>query len=445
MLQEGAALQLDDRGATPPDNHRRGAEREVLFSPKRIDWYRKGSSLLLETLDQIDKSTLQKLCDDGCPESQTLDFKRDLPGRSGNPDKEKHELLKDVCAFANTDGGDLVYGVAERDGAAEVPVPITGELADAAKRRISQILDAGVEPRIHGVRLHHIDVDDGYVLVIRVPASFDGPHCVRTNSNRRFVMRNGTTTTDMSFDQLRVSFGRTASLADQARRFIEARIELIIRRKTCAPLVAGPGLILHLVPVSGVAGRQTVDLRTLHSKSFTDFIGDDWGSGARTFNFDGLLVNPSGQQTEGFEAYNHIFRTGAIEGGRSGGVMRPMPGGGEKAIVWSSTMSKFFRDWVSKFVASVSKWGFLGPAVLGVAVLDVKGYELAIGDTFNPFRRAAVDRSHLVLPNVWIDDVNAVNVDAVVGPQMDILWQAFGAARCIDFDEQSGVYRPSQS
>lgn len=71
--------------------------------------------MLLEDIAQVNAQYLQQLCDDKCPESETLDFKRDLPG---NSDKDKHELLKDICALANAGGGDLVYCVDEIDGVA---------------------------------------------------------------------------------------------------------------------------------------------------------------------------------------------------------------------------------------------------------------------------------------------------------------------------------------
>ena len=44
-------------------------------------------------------------------ESRYLDYKERLPGDS---DEDKRELLADVTAFANTAGGDLLYGVRER-------------------------------------------------------------------------------------------------------------------------------------------------------------------------------------------------------------------------------------------------------------------------------------------------------------------------------------------
>ncbi len=395
--------------------------------------------MLLETLDRVSADLLRKLCDDRCPESDTLDFKRELPG---GLDKDKHELLKDVCSLANTDGGDLVYGVEEKAGAASALVPLTGESADAARRRISQILDAGLEPRVQGLRLHHVEVTGGYVLILRVPASFDGPHCVRTNNNRRFVMRNGTSATDLTFDQLRAAFDRTATLAERARRFIARRLQLVIDHKTPKPLLVGPLWVVHLVPVAGLAGRQTVDLNALYSKDFTQFLGDDWGGGSRTFNLDGLVVHP-GRQDDGYYAYNHIFRIGAMEGVSLGGVKRQMqPGGAERSIVWSLDMTKFFRSSILNFMQSAKHWGFAGPAVLSIAVLHVEGYELGIGDVFRRFSQAVSDRPHLVLPEVWIENLETADVDEAVRPLMDMLWQAFGVQRCLDFDATTGAYSP---
>ncbi len=396
--------------------------------------------MLLETLDQVTTDFLRKLCDDRCPESDTLEFKRIIPG---GLDKDKHELLKDVCALANSDGGDLVYGIEESAGAAAALAPLVGESADAAKRRLSQVLDAGLEPRVQGLRFHQIEMDSGYVLILRVPASYDGPHCVRNNNNRRFVMRNGTSTTDMTFDQLRAAFDRTATLAERARRFIADRLQLIMDRRTPKPLAPGPLWVVHFAPIAGLAGRRTADLKMIYTNEFTTFLGNDWGGGSRTFNLDGLVVHPGGLQEDGYNAYNHIFRTGAMEGLSIGGAKRQVsPGGPERSFVWSLEMSQFFHSSVVLFLEAAKRWGYAGPAVLSFAVLHVEGYELAVGDSFWRMSRTFSDRPHLILPEAWIENIESADIDAIVRPLMDMLWQAFGMERCLDFDATTGIYKP---
>lgn len=395
--------------------------------------------MLLQPLETIDEGFLKKLCDDGYAESQTLEFKRDLPGST---DKDKHEICKDVSALANADGGDIVYGVNENGGVADCIAPIITDVPDAAIRRVSQVLDSGVEPRIQGLKIRHIDVVGGIAIVIRVPSSFDGPHCIRTNSNRRFVIRNGAGVVDMSFDQIRNAFDRTATLAEQARRFIAARRQLIADGNTPVPLMSGAQLALHLVPIAGQAGRKVVDLREVHSRTFTDFLGEDWGGGSRTFNLDGLVIHPGGVDPEGCYGYVHIFRNGAIEGVELGGALREVTPGVSKSIVWSLQMSKFFYSSMKTFLLAVRGWGYSGPALLSVSILNAKGYELGIDDAYFRFRRATADRENLVPSEVWIEDLETVDLDSTIRPLLDTLWQAFGVERCADFDEKTGQFSP---
>lgn len=399
--------------------------------------------MLLEDVAELNAQYLQRLCGDGCPESQTLDFKRELPG---NSDKEKHEFLKDVCSLANADGGDLVYGIQELDGVAESLVPVTSEAADVVKRRLTQVLDAGLEPRVSGIAFHHIEAGDGYALLVRVPASYDGPHCVRSNTNRRFVMRNGTGTTDMTYEQIRSAFDRTATLAERARRFIAARLDLVAQRGTPTPMMPGPVLALHLVPLAGVGERRSVDLREIYAQSFTGFADPDWGGASRHFNFDGLAIHPGRTAGGTYYTYAHVFRTGAIEAVRLGGTTRPLEEGGpERSIVWSLDMSKFFHSSATNCVTAAKRWGYGGPALLGVAILNVQGFELGIGGSSYPFSGVTADRPHLVPPEAWIDNLATVSVDDALRALLDVLWQAFGRERCPDFDVRTGAYSPRSS
>ena len=44
------------------------------------------------------------------------------------------------------------------------------------------------------------------------------------------------------------------------------------------------------------------------------------------------------------------------------------------------------------------------------------------------------DRPDVVLPDVWIEQVETLSVDKIVRPAMDVMWQAFGLERCEVFD-----------
>ncbi|BBB68540.1 hypothetical protein UNDYM_4287 [Undibacterium sp. YM2] len=396
--------------------------------------------MLPQLTSMIDMALLQSLCSDKCPESQTLEFKRCLRSTS---EKDKQELAKDVTALANTEGGDIIYGIVEVNGVAGSLEHINAESnpPDSVVRRFIQTLEALVEPRIPGLKLHPIEVEGGYILLLRVPASFDGPHSIRINQARRFVMRNGTATIDMSYEQVRSAFDRTATLAKSAHDFIAGRLNLISEGRSAAKLLDGPLFVTHLVPISGLAGRKSVDLQEIYHNSFLNFVSADWGQSSRTFNFDGLLVHQPPNESGQHYIYNHIFRNGSMEGARLGGATRNY-NGEQRALVWSVDMSNFFYNSFRTFLASAKNWGFSGPAVLSVAILNVKGYELGIGNNFLPFNPAIADRPHLITPEVWIADIASDDLDNLIRPVLDMLWQAFNFERCLDFDPASGAFRP---
>jgi hypothetical protein len=398
--------------------------------------------VLLANLEQIDEAALQQLCTDKCPESGSLDFKREPPG---NSDKEKNELLKDVCALANADGGDLVYGIAEADGAAGSIVPITGESADAAKRRIAQVLDAGLDPRVHGIKAHHVDVTGGYVLIIRVPGSYDGPHSLRVNGNlRRFVMRNGTSTSDLTFDQIRAAFDRSSTLAERAQAFIKRRLDGLVQNEGSKPLKSGPRAVVHLVPIAGLAGRHSLNLRTLTPLQMGRFMGGDWGISSSGFNLDGLVFHPGRGADPEFYCYAQLFRTAAFEAATLAGGEVPTAPGKSAQVVWATDLVKFFRQNVDSYLTSAAEWSLSGPVVASFSLLHVDGYSLGTDQFYRTSVLPKADRKHLVLPNAWIEDIAVAALDDVLRPQMDVMWQAFGMERCHEFDAKTGEYQPAR-
>src|SRR5438309_10088622 len=101
--------------------------------------------MILKPLDQISEDDINALVTNGVPEAITLEYKRDLPGTA---DADKREFLADVSAFANTQGGDLLYGI---DEAAGIPTTITGIVSpdlDVEVLRLESLLRDGLEPRI---------------------------------------------------------------------------------------------------------------------------------------------------------------------------------------------------------------------------------------------------------------------------------------------------------
>jgi hypothetical protein len=122
------------------------------------------------------KSDLQNLVEEGVEETLTLDYKASpaLTRDGKGPD----ELCKDVSALANSTGGQIIYGI-EEDKQKGKPKRVDDGVADPKITRewIEQILNSRVQPRMTGIRIARIDLQNGqFAYVISVPQSQIGPH-----------------------------------------------------------------------------------------------------------------------------------------------------------------------------------------------------------------------------------------------------------------------------
>jgi len=365
----------------------------------------------------LDEASLSLICEQRWQEGDALDFKLQLPGRE---DKARREFLKDVCAFANAGGGTIIFGVIEEDGAAKCLAPIYTEGADAAILRLGQIIDSGIEPRLQGWRFNAINVQGGYALALRVPASFDGPHRYSVNDASRFVMRSGRHTVDLTYAQLRAAFGTTATLLERAREFRKARLEAIPGIQTPKTMRPGPLTVVHLIPIESMAERRSIDVTPFYY-DHSQLTFSDWGGGSRILNLDGAMAHVSEEQHT--LTYALLFRSGLIEVARYSGMTI-----NDDKTIPSLTIADFMREAVPKMADILIRAGRAGPAIVAFSILRVNGWHMAL-NTQSVARPP--DRPDLVFPEAWIDDIEALpDVDDIVKPILDLLWQAYGHPMC---------------
>ena len=169
----------------------------------------------------LDEAHLARLVADGEAESKTIDFKRDLVGQS---DGDKKEFLYDVSSFANTIGGDLVFGMDERQGVATELVGLDGLNADIEIQRLLQIARDGIRPPIAGLNARAIQLANGRTaLVVRIPRSWNPPHQVTYQKAFRFYARDTNTKYHIEVDELRSAFTGSTAIADRLRSYRTAR------------------------------------------------------------------------------------------------------------------------------------------------------------------------------------------------------------------------------
>jgi Putative DNA-binding domain len=347
------------------------------------------------------------------------------------------EFRKDVCAMANADGGDLVFGISEARGYANAVLAISDTTTDATKRRLQQILESKVEPRIHGIQFHACPIAaGGFVLVLRIPSSYDGPHRFGPVTEHRFPIRNDSLTTDMTYEQLRNAFGRESTLLEKAAQFRARRVARIISGQTPRKLSAGVTMALHIVPMCGLAGRANVDVAGIAANHDVLRL-DPTYSWKRHANLDGVVIYPY-DDPNGVDGYAQIFRDSCFEIVKN--VQYDPQHKDPSPWLVGQWVGDQLRNGLQTYAAAAAAMEINGPIIVSVSLSGTSGTRLTLGSlsaTRNPIFEDRLD-----IPEILIQDISELlDLDKMTKPIMDILYQCYGERRC-NFYDDDGKWSP---
>lgn len=123
------------------------------------------------TLDKINQYIA-----DGIEENIHLDYKG--AGSIAKSAEKKREISKDVSAFANSDGGVIIYGVREFDEPDKNHLPEKIDSIDAnefSKEWLEQVINSTISPTIQNILITPIQVDNkednSVIYVVEIPKS----------------------------------------------------------------------------------------------------------------------------------------------------------------------------------------------------------------------------------------------------------------------------------
>jgi predicted HTH transcriptional regulator len=118
-------------------------------------------------MDSITEDHLESLKLNAVRENRVVEYKVSI----GNSDEEKKDFLAAISSLANTSGGDLLVGIAAKDG---IPVDVRGlsGSVDAEKLRLENLVRDGLQPRLSSLHIRDVRLANGNsVLVLRVRRS----------------------------------------------------------------------------------------------------------------------------------------------------------------------------------------------------------------------------------------------------------------------------------
>lgn len=118
------------------------------------------------------RNEIAELVSNRVPEDIHLDYKSSRAIDQAN----RSEIAKDVSAFANSDGGLIIYGVEEQD---HNPVRIDDGVDHKQFTRewLDQVIQSNITPPLSDVKIAQIALSpDRSVYAVSIPKSFRGPH-----------------------------------------------------------------------------------------------------------------------------------------------------------------------------------------------------------------------------------------------------------------------------
>ena len=381
--------------------------------------------------EEITVADLSALISEARSEDRTIEYKLTLPSSA---DSERiSRLLKPVCSFANTDGGDLVFGVGAHRGAPTALEGVDIDNIDQAKLSFEHIIQSGIEPQIRGIHIRDIKLDNGkFVVVVRVPKSWIAPH--RVKGNARFYARNSAGTYELDMPQIRQSFMLSDTLARRIDEFRVSRIASIVGDGAPVKLRDGLRVVLHLIPISAFATRQQVPIQDFPDL-YLQLLPVSGGNIDYHLNFDGLVV-ASGTDRNAFRAYTQLFRSGVLE------FVRVYEADGDAKYVPSASYEIELLKSYSAGVGVLRKLAIDPPLVVLVTLANAKGYRLGVGKTERFFTNEPIpfDRDVMLIPDVQVESLEQRDID-VLRPMIDIIWNAGGYERSMYFDENNNPTR----
>lgn len=345
---------------------------------------------MMFNMKNIKKADLQALIDNQVFENRELEYK-DYSFMGGKlPDKQKDKFMKEIAAFANTNGGTIIIGMQEDEN--RLPTKLSGagmELGDfdGWLSSFKQMVLSRIRPHLHGIECVPVEIEDNNIaIVISIPKSYARPHSFWDGNKDEFFMRHVNGIMYMDIDDLRKEFLYTSGLQDKIREFKRERISLILANECVGDLGNRAKLVIHIIPEWSFELGNSIDLKQLYmNSSVHPLSGSSWNY---RYNADGYCIFGVDHSTNLIQTYTQFFRNGIIEATE----IRCISGYKDKEVYnWSSLQGQLTRV-ISDYGTHLDMLNIPKPWHISATLLNAKGYVTNTGwDTSAPIERDIVN------------------------------------------------------
>lgn len=380
--------------------------------------------MIAKAIDKVTIADIDLLVTNRVKESRTLEYKSAFPGKANS---DTIPFLAEICAFANSVGGDFIIGISEEDGFASSISGLSIENVDQELQRLESLIRNGIEPRLSTAFLRHIDCSDGkLVIVIRIKRSWNAPH--RVISNSKFYGRNSSGKYPMDIVEIRNAFDLSSSASDRIRGFRAERISRLMTADDLPMDIRTGGIVaLHIIPLQSLSNPTAIDVEGLSENPH-----GIWPIGSRSFNsrinLDGV-VSFSGGYNSPVRAYTQIYRHGIIEAVT---VLREEEN--EDKCIAIAPLEGNLLSSIKSYCNLLQELEIEPPLSIFLSLIRVRGYNLAVGPRYDHLdRNEPLRRDTIELPEIVLSSFHE-SYEKPMQPLFNMFWNAFGFSRSLCYD-----------
>jgi Putative DNA-binding domain len=386
-------------------------------------------------IDELNFEHVEALVNNSRSEGRRIDFKEAFKRTDNGKSRDSHEIAKDVAAFANSSGGDIVYGLIEKDGIAIGTTSVASvEEVEELHNFVQTSVRDGVSPYID-IRCKYIPIgDNSGVYVIRVPKSFQAPHAVRKRGEREalwFFRRGEDSAIPMEESDVRHAYTTGFDIPRQIEIFRRSRIA------QSNDTIAGPFFSKSV--------RVHAFFIPLDSFSKGDHLGyNQLLMGAARLSLEsghsGPIPCPEGAFLHGGKENGiwhawYLHRNGAVEWTDAGTnyTQNSTQGQEFKKIVYP-LYERRLCDRLEDVVSCISSLNIGGPLVFCISLSSAKGAQLILpNNSFMHASQCPIDDIHA--QTLIVKSASDLNPD-IIKPAFDHVMNAFGVQKSLNYDVQ---------
>ncbi|MDP3729857.1 MAG: ATP-binding protein [bacterium] len=380
--------------------------------------------MIVKDLSKITENDLDDLIKNQVIESRTIEYKEMLPG---NTDADRKEFLADTSAFANTAGGDIIYGIKEENG---LPIEIMGvDLSDLDTeiQKLDQVINSGLQPRIQ----YHIQPiklkNNNHIFIIRVKQSIIKPHRVIFKGHDKFYGRGANRKYGLDVEELRTTFLLANTIGEKIKDFHTSRIIDIESGRTPIPLRGENKIIIHFIPLESFTtatqlSSQELDTLRQQVDKFIPIHGRNYD--IPLINFDGILAYASSEK-EIARTYTQLFRKKIIESVETSILERdngnPIP-----SLLFEQEIIKH----VKHYIQYLKTLEVNTPIYVIIALTNVEGLNMSHERAGYIYGTYPIRQKMINLPEIIFESYDQ-NVANSLKPVFDLVWNACGISESV--------------